>query len=34
MRRKGEAKKIALIICVGIQLIVIGIAFILSVKCN
>ena len=34
MRRKGEAKKIALIICVGIQLIVVGIALILSVKCN
>ena len=34
MRRKGEAKKIAIIICVGIQLIVVGIALILSVKCN
>ena len=34
MRRKGEAKKIAIIVCVGIQLIVIGITLILSVKCN
>ena len=32
--RKGEAKKISIIVCVGIQLIVFGITLILLVKCN